>query len=143
MHEELASLRSRQAVSQAKLEEHKHKIVQLSHKLLNCVALIERARKMDYPLQDEEYTLQRQLEIIYQQLFQPTKLRSQLSELVSQVKIKIQHFLSISCRMSKPKIQSCCGVQNQRREIYFGKLEKRVNTNLFYPQRIITAHYLN
>ena len=85
MHSELKDLKKRQALSQAKLEEHKQKSMLLGHKLLVCIGLIERARKLGYPLQDDESHLYRQLEIIYDQLAQPTKLKSQLSELVSQV----------------------------------------------------------
>merc|ERR1711879_856746 len=66
---------------------HKLKSMQLSHKLLVCIGLIERSRKLGYPLQDDESNLYRQLQIIYEQLSQPTKLKSQLSELVSQARL--------------------------------------------------------
>ncbi|XP_075260812.1 nucleoporin p54-like isoform X2 [Convolutriloba macropyga] len=87
MHSELKDLKRRQALSQAKLEEHKLKCMQLSHKLLVSIGLIERARKLGYPVQDDESNLYRQLQIIHEQLSQPTKLKSQLSELVSQARL--------------------------------------------------------
>ena len=85
MHCELKDLKKRQAVSQAKLEEHKLKVMQLSHKLLIIIGQIERMRKLGLPLLQDECSVQRDLQMIHQQLCQPTKLKSQLSELVSQV----------------------------------------------------------
>lgn len=85
---DIITLKQRQTNTAAKIQEHKRKLAELSHRALKIIVKQESTRKAGIALTPDEEAIRAKLESMHTIVSAPTQFKGRLNELLSQVRMQ-------------------------------------------------------
>lgn len=88
LHRQIVDLQQRQNNTSAKIQDHKQKLAELSHRALKIIVKQESTRKAGIAFTPEEDNIRTKLEYMHTLVSAPTQFKGRLNELLSQVRMQ-------------------------------------------------------